>query len=283
MEKSQLFAVIVITTLCVSLFSIYSLENLVSAMNTPPSVDTTANSHKLQYVQASGSASLTITTSLAQEIIYATFYSVNTGYGLSVSSTPPLTWHYRGGGNTTSANGEIAVWWAVSNNAQSVQITFASSQSTKKDYVMSAFCVIGADTSSPFDPNVNSVTFNHANSASASASVTTTSPNDLVIGILGIINNKAITVGSGYTIIDSVSSSSSGADEYCTASIARIYTPTFTLESGAWVEVADAFVGNPTIIVLPEYSFGGITALAFTLAAMLIFFNRKKTTKKLKL
>jgi hypothetical protein len=279
MKKIHLVTVIVITTIIVNLFSVYSLDNIVSA-TTIPLVDTTPNSHKLEYVQASGSSSLTITTSTAQEIIYATFYSVNTGYALGISSEPSLTWHNRGGGSTASDRGQIAVWWAVSNVAQPVQITFTSSQTSKKDYVMAAFCVIGADTNAPFDPNLSSAIFNQANSASASASITTTNPNDLVIGVLGIINNKAITAGEGYTLIDKQSTTASGANEHLTASTAGTYTPTFALGSAAWVVIADAFQGNKTLTVLPEYSLGGLTAFVVSLAAMLLFFNRKKSHSK---
>jgi hypothetical protein len=268
MKKSRFITILFLTVLLASTFSIYS----VSGSLTPPSLDSTANSHKLQYVEAQGSALLTIITSSTDEVIYATFYSENDGYTLGISSNPTLTWHYRGGGEV-NGRGEIAVWWAVSSVAQSVQITFTSSVSSKRDYIMSAFCVLNANTASPFDPNLSSASFVSGNGVSASASVTTTDTNDLVVGVLGVINNKAITQGSGYTLIDTVSSAASGASEYKTVIDPGTYTPTFTLVSGGWVEIADAFVGN-SITVLPEYNFGA-TAFIVSFAALLLFFKRK--------
>jgi hypothetical protein len=268
MRKSRFIAICFLTVLLASVFCVYK----VAGSLTPPSIDTTANSHKLQYVEAQGSASLTITTSTTDEVIYATFYSENDGYTLGISSNPALTWHYRGGGEV-NGRGEIAAWWAVSNVAQSVQITFTSSVSSKRDYIMSAFCVLNANTASPFDPNLSSASFNSGNGVAASASLTTTDTNDVVVGVLGIINNKAITEGSGYTLIDKVSTAASGATEYKTMTNPGTYTPTFTLVSGGWVEIADAFVGS-SMTVLPEYNFGA-TAFIVSFAALLVFFKRK--------
>jgi hypothetical protein len=273
MKKSQLITVLVITTLLVTIFS----SSTVSALNPPPSMDTTANSHKLQYVSMKGSTTLAITTSTSQEIIYASFYSQTENLGLSISSTPALTWNYRGGGN---AIGEIAVWWAVSAIAQPVTITFTSSHtSTFKDYVISAFCVKDANTVSPFDPNLSNAIFNDANSNSPSASITTTNPNDLVVGVLGFLNNKVITVGGGYTLLDSVSNAgSSGAVEYKTAVTAGLSTPNFGLSNGVrWVEIADAFAGN-SLTVLPENSVGTIMVFAVCLVAMFVFVSKKKVS-----
>jgi hypothetical protein len=86
MKKSKLTAMIIIATIFVSMFMAYSADNLVSAAIITPSVDTTANSHKIY--SNSSPATLTITTSTTQEIIYATLYSKTSGNKLSISSVP---------------------------------------------------------------------------------------------------------------------------------------------------------------------------------------------------
>jgi hypothetical protein len=263
MQKSQLFAVIVITTLIATMFAAYSINNFASAAIITPSIDPTATSH--QSVHGNNPTSITISTSTTQEIIYASLYGQTSGRGFSISSSPSLTWHYRGGGNTSSSNGEIAAWWAVSATAQSITISFTSSGNTG-GCIMSAFSVKDADPTSPFDPNLSSAGFNHATSGSASSSISTTNQNALVVGVVGIATNKAITAATGYTQIDNTgtSNSPSGADEYLAVTTQGTYTPTFAinLASSAWVEVADAFSPakqSLTITSSPQTGSGFIT------------------------
>ncbi len=241
MEKSQLIASVVIATIIASLFMVFATDNLASATITTPSIDSTAGSHDISYTNKQN-PTLTVTTSTSQEIIYAAFYVKNSGESLGISSSPALTWHYRGGIDTSAGNGEIAAWWAVSATAQAVTISFTSSGPTGGG-VVAGFSVKDADTTSPFDPNVSSAASNSGSSGTASASVTTTNPNSLIIGMVGINNNKAITVGAGYTAIDNTGKTSrGGADEYKQVPTTGTYSPAFTFASTHWVEVADAFV-----------------------------------------
>jgi hypothetical protein len=282
MKKSQLMAVIIIMGIITTMFMVYSTETIVNAAITTPSVDTNPNSR--QSLKSPNPSSLTITTSLPNEIIYASLYSQDSSRDLSISSSPSLTWHYRGGGNAPGSNdGKITVWWAVSATTQTVTITFSASGSTGGS-IMTAFCVKDANPVSPFDPNLGSAKFGYGKSASASVSISTTNQNDLIIGILGLATNKAISPDGSYTqIVNTGGTSPSGAAEYREVPTMGPYTPSFTIgnDISAWVEIADAFTGNTTLTVLPEYSFGGITACVVCLAAMLVFFNRKKAAQKL--
>lgn len=186
----------------------------------------------------------------------------NISKSLGISSTGSLTWHYRGGCNTSGSNGEIAAWWAVSASVQSITITFSGSGTVGA--VMGAFCVIGADTTSPFDPNVSAPGYNSATSSTAaSASITTTNQNDLVIGVIGITNNKAIT--PAYSEIDNTGTTNnqSGSDEAFQASTAGAKSPTFSIaQTTSWVEIADVFVPasqTVTITSSPQAGTGFIT------------------------
>jgi len=259
-QKSHILTLLVITTLVASLFIVSSLTETASATITTPSVDSTAGSHAIAF--ANNPSKLSITTSTTQEIIYATCYSKSSGKSLGISSNPTLTWHYRGGGNTSQNNGEIAAWWAVSPTAQSITITFSGSGTGGS--VMAAFCVKNADTSSPFDPNLSSASYSLGSSITASSSLTTTNPNELVVGVVGTNNNKVITAQSGYTQIDNTGTTQcSGANEYLQASTKGTYAPSFNIASNTpWVEVADAFVPvsqSVTITSSPQTGQGFIT------------------------
>jgi 5-hydroxyisourate hydrolase-like protein (transthyretin family) len=261
MQKSRLLTLLVITTLLVSIFIISSLMETANATITTPSVDTTAGSHAIKF--SANPTTLSITTSTTQEIIYATCYSKTSGKSLTISSSPALTWHYRGGGNTSGSNGEIAAWWAVSATAQSITITFSGSSTGGS--VMSVFCIKNANTNSPFDPNLTTASYNSGSSTTASCSLTTSNSNNLLISVISTSNNKAITAGSGYTQIDNTGTSHacSGASEYLQVSTEGSYTPNYSMAaSAAWVEVADAFVPasqSITITSSPQTGSGYIT------------------------
>jgi hypothetical protein len=260
MRKTQLATVLIIAAIIASILATFATDNRAAAAITTPSIDTTTNSHKIQ--RSSSPSTLTVTTSTTQEIIYASFYSKTSGKGLTISSSPALTWNYRGGGNTTGTNGEIAVWWAISSIAQSVTITYTSSGSTG-GCIMSAFSVKGADTSSPFDPNLSQAVFGNGYSGTASASITTRNLNDLIVGVVGTNNNKQIYPGTYYTQIDNTGTTTqTGADDYRQVTTAGSNAPSFTFSSSYWVEVADAFVPvsqSITITSSPQTGAGFIT------------------------
>ena len=219
MRRSQLVTILVVTTIIVGILSVYSLDTTVSAAVTIPTVDSTTNSHQTKTMQNTASTSVTITTSAMQEIIYASIYSETANLGLTISSTPTLTWHYRGGENITNGNnkGDMAVWWAVSTIAQPVTITFTSSSST--NMVVSAFGVINADTTSPFDSNLGSAIYISGNSKTSTASITTANANDLIVGVVAYAGTNTITIGNGYTQITNTGCSSpAGATEYLAVS-----------------------------------------------------------------
>lgn len=243
MKVSQLCTVLVITTIVVSLFGVFTLDNLASAIITTPSVDSSIASRSMVW-SATQSTPVTITTTTTNEIIYATMYVKNENNRLTISSTGSLTWHYRGGINTTTSNGEIAAWWAVCPTARTITITFTSSGPTGNG-IGAAFCVKNADTNSPFDSALSTaVTSLGTSTKTASATLTTTNPNELVVGIIGTNSNKAITAGSGYTEISNTGATSqNGASEYMQTSASGTYTPAFTVANAAsWVVIADAFV-----------------------------------------
>jgi hypothetical protein len=241
MKASQLCTALVITTIVMSLFGVFTLDSIASAAITTPSVDTSIASKSMVW-SATQSTPVTITTTSANEIIYASLYIKNIGRGLSISSTGSLTWHYRGGSNVSTSNGEIATWWAVCPTVKTITITLTASSSTGNG-VASAFCIKNADTNQPFDSS-SPVISSGSSTKTASTTITTVNPNEVVIGIIGTNSDKSITAGSGYTEISNTGvTSQNGASEYLQTSASGTYTPSFSVSNQAnWVIIADSFV-----------------------------------------
>ncbi len=225
MRRSQLVTILVVTTIIVGILSVYSADNRVSATIVKPSVDTTSNSHQINSISTTYSASITITPSAIKEIIYATVYSASgKDYTLSISSpsSPSLSWNNRGDKSTD--DGEMAAWWAVSLSTKPITITFTSDKKTS--LVVSAFCVINADTTTPFEQDTFG--YNSGKSAVASASITTNNPHCLVVGAVAFSGASTVTIGEGYTEITNTGTSPSGASEYLITTAKEGNTLTFT-------------------------------------------------------
>jgi hypothetical protein len=111
-------------------------------------------------------------------------------------------------------------------------------------WVATAFAVSGANTASPFDGVAQT---NYADSGTASASITTTHANDLIIGTVEASGNNALATGTGYSPI--VTGVYTGfrevSDEYKTVSTTGTYTPSYTFTGTNWDMIADAIQGVP--------------------------------------
>ena len=106
-----------------------------------------------------------------------------------------------------------ACWWAQSSGTlSSATITFTSSSSSGGTIVY-IFAVSGVNFATPFDPNVGAAIATSGSSGTASAPVTTTNANDLIIGVVGISASHTISAGGSFTILDRTPDTQSGADE----------------------------------------------------------------------
>jgi hypothetical protein len=268
MRRSQLVTVLVVTTIIVGILSVYSADNRVSATIVKPAVDTTSGSHQINSVSNTYSTSITITPSATNEIIYATVYSASgKDYTLSISSpsspsSPSLSWNNRG--DKSTSYGEMAAWWAVSSSTQPITITFSSDKKTS--LVVSAFCVLNADTTKPFE--LDTFGYNSDKSTVASASITTTNPHCLVVGAVAFSATSTITIGDGCAEITNTGRTSpSGASEYLITSAEGENTLTFSGNDMSWVEIVDAFVPaskSITISSSPQTGAGFITVNGIT-------------------
>jgi hypothetical protein len=197
---------------------------------------------------------ITISTNNPSDIIYACESTVNNpagtaGLTLSIGDSSGLTWVSRGTvAGSGNNHGYMQCWYAVANSQLTNDlITFSASTNTGGT-VAQVFSVSGANTATPFDPNLSSAVSNKGTTGTtASVSITTTNANDLIVGVMGTYQNRAISVGSGftraYTATFPASSSGSGAAEYKAVSAVQSGASiTFTWSSNAYWEImGDAF------------------------------------------
>src|SRR5207247_8432393 len=108
--------------------------------------------------------------------------------------------------------------------------------------------VSGANTNSPFDPNVSIPATNSANSASPSVSISTSNANDFIIGTFASSPAPTtLSAGSGFTLIESQLFQRAIADEYKIVSttqtnLAISYSITGTVN---WGMIGDAIQAGP--------------------------------------
>src|SRR5579871_1089137 len=135
-----------------------------------------------------------ISTSLLNDIILV-FSAPGSGSNqiASVSDTAGLTWHSRSNG---AASG-VQMYWALAASALSgdvITVTYAASESAA---VVGAIAINGANTSSPFDPNITtSLTSGFGGTVSG---ITTTNANDMLVGFYN--NSGGLTASSPFTMI----------------------------------------------------------------------------------
>jgi hypothetical protein len=112
-------------------------------------------------------------------------------------------------------------------------------------WVATAFAVSGENMASPFDGAAQT---NSGDSGTASAPITTSHANDLIIGTLDVSGNNALTTGTGFKLITTESYNGfarEASNEYETVSTAGKYTPTYTFTTAYWNMIADAIQGVP--------------------------------------
>ncbi len=143
--------------------------------------------------------SIALTTTKANDVLYVSVTVGGSATVSSVSSSPSLTWTRRLS-VAFSTNRHLEVWYSIWSGSGANTITITLSGSFNAAGV--AFGISGANTLSPFDSNAaipNSATGTAG--TSATVTISTSNPTDLIIGALGLQGNPAVTTGSGFTVI----------------------------------------------------------------------------------
>ena len=193
---------------------------------------------------------VTLTTANPNDVIILTGYETSSSIHISsISDGDGLTWHTRKQLSNSGQGGETEEWYAIASTALSsdtITVTYSSSSTTGG---ITAFGISGANTNSPFDPNLASPVTNTGSSSTPSVSLTTTNANDLIIGIVSCYKSSGfstITVGSAFTQAAGPAnpqcSSEYGVPEYETVSSTQSGLAVgFSLSSTAsWSMIGDA-------------------------------------------
>jgi hypothetical protein len=191
------------------------------------------------------SLSVTLSATQASELIYVV---AEMPYGTSVSvvtDTFSDTFRHR---QTASSTGVTLETWYGSTGARSGSDTVTVTFSATAKVAILVFTVKGANTASPFDPDVGTAQTSSGTGGTASVSITTAYPNDILIGAVAVDGQNPTTAGTGFTLIKSAHGgpgSGTVAGDYKVVTTTQTgATVSFTLGGPPtdWAIIADAIV-----------------------------------------
>ncbi len=214
---------------------------------------------------SSGTVTLTTTTANDVIVVLATNEDATNSAIRTVSSVTAtgLTFTKRSSlslGSPTYQDTEV--WWAIASSALSAKVITVTLSGSTDDAALVAFGVSGANTASPWDPNVAlpaTATGNPATTPTVSG-VSTSNANDMILGFQGNGNGAAVTstsetAGSGFTLIANINNNGAvnaddAAAEYkiVSATQSSISVPfgTATTANNYWMAIADAIQAATT-------------------------------------
>lgn len=219
----------------------------------------------------SPSASVFLTTTGTSDVIYVMVSILNSGSQSvsSVTDSASLTYAQRSG-VSFGTNVRIETWYATTTAAQGpdvIKVTISGAT----QFTVIALGVSGVDTSSPFDPAVATPASATGTGTAPSASITTSFPNDFIVGAVASGGIPTLTAGTGFTSVASASSPlatlEGGAERESVTSAQSAASVGFTLGTVQnWAMVADAVIaGRPSTTANTATTSSGTGS--FTLAA----------------
>ena len=184
------------------------------------------------------SCTVTLTTANGNDLVYLMVSDSGGGNSLtSLSDNAGLTFKLRA--SVTAGSYDIYTYYAVAPTVLSSDtITAQFSASANLRFV--GLAIEGANTVSPFDPNLSTVPTATGTNAAPTVTFTTTNAKDLVLGTTKGATSPITAGASGYTDIICCTSQYA-ALQYKIVSSTGSQTPSFTLSgSSAWGEIGDA-------------------------------------------
>jgi flagellin-like protein len=185
-----------------------------------------------------------------------------TGTGLSFAK--------RSGGTIgTSPYSDAEVWWAVAASPLNTEDITVTLSGATDDCSIVAFGVNGANTASPWDPNVSVPAVATATTASipSVSGVSTSNAHDMVLGFTGVLSSADAafpteTVGSGFTLATAAQVNTGGtgrseaAAEYkivsATQASSTVAFGTTTDAADNWVMIGDAIQAESVATLNPS-------------------------------
>ncbi|MGA3060664.1 MAG: hypothetical protein ABSD92_09880 [Candidatus Bathyarchaeia archaeon] len=181
--------------------------------------------------------------------------SSNTVTGVTDNLGTHLSWALRVRNENTGQE-RISEWWApfTAGGSIIITVTFSSGDSSNGLSAV-AFAISGANTTSPFD--TNSGLPYHATGSSSVPSVTgvsTTNKNDMIIGLQGSRAATTETAETGYTLINSVTSTagSGAAEDQVVTSALSSATVSFGTSTTSWAMIVDAVKQAYSVSIAPS-------------------------------
>ena len=198
MNSKKIFLIIISTLLLLSMAAIMIDTPPAHAAYTGPTIDTQTGAEQGGTAAANSIVLPSLTTHSGNELIYVQVVSYTTESVSSVTSSPSLTWANRAT-VTYDTTRQLSTYYAVLTTAGSITITIDFSGSTYQKAAV-AFGIAGANPTTPFDGSTTGRT-NTGSASPASATISTSAGNELIIGSLSVESNPTLTVGSGFTLV----------------------------------------------------------------------------------
>jgi flagellin-like protein len=211
----------------------------------------------------SGSAALTTTKS--NDVVVVMLSAEDTGSVLRTVSgvaATGLTFLKRSGGTIpTSPFSDAEVWYAIASSPLSAASITVTMTGAVDDGSIVAFGVSGANTATPWDPNVSLPKAGTATAASipSVSAVSTNNANDMVLGFTGVTTSSdpsfpTETAGAGYSLVttklngNGVGGAEAAAEYKVVSSLQSSISVAFGTTTDAldnWVMVGDAIQAAP--------------------------------------
>jgi hypothetical protein len=151
------------------------------------------------------SGSVTLTTTNTNDIIYVFVTLRDNGPTLSSVTATGLTFSFRGSIDN-AGNVFSYAYYAIANTALSSATITATLSGGSTRITITAFGISGASAGCPFDPNINGFASATGDSTTPSATISTSTSNDIILGLVGtwIPNGNSpssFTVGTSFSLI----------------------------------------------------------------------------------
>ncbi len=234
----------------------------------PLAIDNNGRANCTASLNGAGNLTCSFTTSSANDVILV-FVSSTSGTADTPSASGITITQFFARNNILSSVGNAYEFFATTSTSGAVTITDrVNSNSKSSGSVMIAFAVSGADTSSPWDPNLKQApTPSSGKSSNPSVSFSTTGTDDMLIGFVTSPNSTSFSAGAGSKMVNASSNLPISAAEYEVTSSPDSQIEQFSSTSSvSWIMFGDALVSPSG---LPEFPVG---LLPFLIIVPVIYF-----------
>lgn len=211
------------------------------------SVDTVTTK---QFGNATQSGNITVSTNNAGELIYVVVEIASTTLTVSSISSPNVSWQTSARKTVTNTN-HLEVWWgtaAAALNNESITINLSTSGAQWRVIVAG---IVGANLAAPFDTNASIPASATGSSTTPSVTISTSNPNDMILGLFCQGGSGTWTPGSGFSFLIAPSTYTNpvfdGEYEIVSATQTNLAVSVTSSVSNAWAAIGDAIAASPAL------------------------------------